>query len=335
MKTLLTGLLFLSIQLHAQPPVKNSVLPGKIIDLRTAETLSGVAISVLTEGQKRPEYMYSDSAGTFRLPVPFGKKAKLEFSLPGYKNHTLNIRNNNIKSLLVRMEPASEPPAYMQSVQPDPLKHIPVEVRSVRSLGLAPFTKTDLKAADLERLNLGRDIPFLLNETPSVLSYADAGTGVGYTGMRIRGSDLSRINMTINGIPYNDAESQGIFFVDLPDFASSVSSLQIQRGVGSSSNGAGAFGATLSFSTRSEQEKPYVEFNNSYGSFETRKHTMKIGTGMLKSGFSADIRLSSIRSDGFSERASVKLDGYYISTGYKKNRTSVLLNLISGHEKTY
>src|SRR6478609_8852383 len=145
----------------------------------------------------------------------------------------------------------------------------PVEIKAIRAGENSPFTKTNLTKKDIEKVNLGQDLPFILNQTPSVVINSDAGNGVGYTGIRIRGTDATRINMTINGIPYNDAESQGIYFVDLPDIASSVNSIQVQRGVGTSSNGAGAFGATINLSTNEINDKAYAESNNSYGSFNT------------------------------------------------------------------
>src|SRR5215468_113656 len=151
----------------------------------------------------------------------------------------------------------------------------PVEVRAVRAAEHAPVTKTNISKKEIEKQNVGQDLPFLLNQTPSVVINSDAGNGVGYTGIRIRGTDATRINVTLNGIPYNDAESQGTYFVDLPDFASSVNSIQIQRGVGTSSNGAGAFGATINFSTNEFNEKPYAELYNSYGSFNSWKNTFR------------------------------------------------------------
>src|SRR6185436_15351577 len=151
---------------------------------------------------------------------------------------------------------------------------------------------------EIVKNNLGQDIPFMLNQTPSVVINSDAGNGFGYTGIRIRGTDATRINVTLNGIPYNDAESQGTFFVDLPDFSSSTGSIQVQRGVGTSSNGSGAFGASINFSTNEVNKEAYAELNNSYGSFNSWKNTIKAGTGLVK-GFSADIRLSRISSEGF------------------------------------
>jgi iron complex outermembrane recepter protein len=211
----------------------------------------------------------------------------------------------------------------------------PVEVLATRAGYRAPFTKTNVSKEEIQKVNLGQDLPFLLNQTPSVVINSDAGNGVGYTGLRIRGSDLSRINVTLNGIPYNDAESQGVFFVDLPDFASSVNSIQIQRGVGTSSNGAGAFGATINISTHEFNEKPYAELNNSYGSFNTWKNTVKAGTGLMGGHFTVDGRLSRITSDGFIDRAESKLSSFYLSGGYFSKKTQLRLNVFGGDEKTY
>ncbi len=211
----------------------------------------------------------------------------------------------------------------------------PVEVKAVRAGEHAPVTKTNISKKEIEKQNLGQDLPFLLNQTPSVVINSDAGNGVGYTGIRIRGTDATRINVTLNGIPYNDAESQGTFFVDLPDFASTVSSVQIQRGVGTSSNGAGAFGATINFSTNEVNAKPYAEFNNSYGSFDTWKNTLKAGSGLIGGHFTADIRLSNITSDGYIDRAFSKLRSFYFSTAYIGKTNTLRFNIFKGYEKTY
>ena len=207
----------------------------------------------------------------------------------------------------------------------------PVEVRSVRASDQAPVTKTNIGKTAIGKLNLGQDIPFLLNQTPSVVINSDAGNGVGYTGLRIRGSDATRINLTLNGIPFNDAESQGLFFVNLPDFSSSANSIQVQRGAGSSSNGAGSFGASINFSTNDVNKDPYLELNNSFGSFNTWKNTIKAGTG-LKKHVTADFRLSRISSDGYIDRASSDLKSIYGSLAYIGDKHSVLLNIFSGKE---
>ena len=211
----------------------------------------------------------------------------------------------------------------------------PVEVKAIRAGENSPFTKTNLTKKQIEKLNLGLDLPFILNQTPSVVVSSDAGNGIGYTGIRIRGSDASRVNVTLNGVPFNDAESQGTFFVDLPDFSSSVGSIQVQRGVGTSSNGAGAFGASINISTNEVNLTPYAEFNNSYGSFNTWKNTLKVGSGLVSDHFTVDLRLSRISSDGYIDRASSDLRSYYFSTAYLGKRNSLRFNMFSGKEKTY
>ncbi|MDQ6888995.1 MAG: TonB-dependent receptor plug domain-containing protein [Bacteroidota bacterium] len=210
-----------------------------------------------------------------------------------------------------------------------------IEVISIRAGNRAPFTKTNIDKQQIEKVNLGQDLPFVLNQLPAVVINSDAGNGVGYTGIRIRGSDASRVNVTLNGIPYNDAESQGTFFVDLPDIASSVNSIQIQRGVGTSSNGGGAFGATINLQTNEVNKERYVELNNSYGSFNTWKNTIKTGTGLLGNHFTFDARVSGISSDGYVERAKSNLQSFYISTAYINNNSSLRFNIINGKEKTY
>ena len=211
----------------------------------------------------------------------------------------------------------------------------PVEITAVRAAEKAPFAKTNVTKKEIEKNNLGQDLPFLLNQTPNVVVNSDAGNGVGYTGIRIRGTDASRINVTLNGIPYNDAESQGTYFVDLPDFSSSVNSIQVQRGVGSSSNGAGAFGASINLSTNELNKDFMVELNNSVGSFNTFKNTLKVSSGILGKHFTIDGRLSNITSDGYIDRAATALRSYYFSTAYIDEKNSLRLNIFSGKEKTY
>lgn len=224
---------------------------------------------------------------------------------------------------------------FGQEIVKDTIDLTPVEIKAVRAGNKSPFAKTNLSKQVIEKQNLGHDLPFILNSTPSTVVSSDAGNGVGYTGLRIRGSDLTRINVTLNGIPYNDAESQAVFFVDLPDIASSVSSLQIQRGVGTSSNGPGAFGASLNLSTNEVNEKPYVSLFNTFGSFDTKRHTIKLGTGLLNDHFTVDARLSAIGSNGFIDRASSNLQSYYLSGAWISKRSSLRLNIFSGKEKTY
>ncbi|UYQ91592.1 TonB-dependent receptor [Chitinophaga horti] len=211
----------------------------------------------------------------------------------------------------------------------------PVEISSLRAGATAPFTKSSLSAEDIKKQNLGQDLPMLLNQLPGVVTNSDAGAGIGYTNFRVRGSDVTRVNITVNGIPINDAESQGVFFVNMPDFASSVNSIQLQRGVGTSTNGAGAFGASLNLSTNTFNDKAYAEVDNSYGSFNSWKHTVKAGTGLLNDHFTVDARLSKITSDGYIDRATSDLQSFYTSAAYIAKKTAVRLNVFGGKEKTY
>lgn len=210
-----------------------------------------------------------------------------------------------------------------------------IEIQGVRAEQKYPFTQSMIYKSNIAKNNLGQDIPFLLNQVPGAVANSDAGNGIGYTGIRIRGTDPNRINFTINGISYNDAESQGVFLVNMPDLLSSTNSMQIQRGVGTSTNGSGAFGATVNILTNEIQEKAYTEINNSVGSFNTFKHTFKAGTGLINNRFTVDVRLSSIKSDGYIERASSDLKSFYISAASIKENSSLRFNIISGKEKTY
>ena len=211
----------------------------------------------------------------------------------------------------------------------------PIEVNIVRAAEKSPFTKNTLNKKDIEQNNLGQDLPIILDGTPNAVTNADAGNGIGYTGIRIRGTDATRINVTINGIPYNDAESQGVFFVNLPDIASSANSIQVQRGVGTSSNGTGAFGATINVATNDINTTFYAASNNSIGSFNTWKNNLQFGSGIINKHFSIDGRLSKISSNGYIDRAATDLQSYFLSTAYIANNSSLRLNIFSGKEKTY
>ena len=185
-------------------------------------------------------------------------------------------------------------------------------VKAVRVKSNAPVTHSNLTKKEIDKRNLGQDIPMLLNFLPSVVTASDAGAGVGYTYLRVRGSDATRVNVTINGIPYNDAESQGTFWVNLGDFASSTQSLQLQRGVGTSTNGSGAFGASLNLLTDAVSDKAFAEVSNSVGSFGTRKHTVKLSTGLINDHIEVVGRLSNIYSDGYVDRAYTDLKSYFL-----------------------
>lgn len=210
-----------------------------------------------------------------------------------------------------------------------------VEILSTRATQTTPVAFTNVSKEQLKKQNFGQDLPYLLSMTPSVITTSDAGTGIGYTSLRVRGTDGTRINVTANGIPINDAESHTVFWVNLPDFASSVKDLQIQRGAGTSTNGAGAFGASINMQTGDFSLKPYAELNGSYGSFGTHKETVKAGTGLIDSHWSFDARLSNISTDGYLDRASAGLNSYYLQGGYYNDNTSIKLITFAGKERTY
>ncbi len=210
-----------------------------------------------------------------------------------------------------------------------------VLLKAIRVKATSPITHSNLGKEEIAQRNLGQDLPLLLNYLPAVVTTSDAGAGVGYTGIRVRGSDATRVNVTINGIPFNDSESQGTFWVDLPDFASSVESLQLQRGVGTSSNGSGAFGASINLLSSAVEKEGFAEFANSYGSFETWKHTAKFSTGLLKDHFEFSGRLSKITSEGYIDRASSDLKSYFLQGIYKTKNTQIKALAFGGKEITY
>ena len=210
-----------------------------------------------------------------------------------------------------------------------------VTISALQATSETPVAYTNLTKEDLGHRNLGVDMPILLQFLPSVVSTSDAGAGIGYTGIRVRGSDATRINVNINGIPYNDAESQGTFWVNLPDFGSSVGTLQLQRGVGTSTNGAGAFGASINLSTDRMSDAAYVELSNSFGSFTTRKHTVMFSTGPISDQFELSGRLSKIDSDGYIDRASSDLKSYFLQGIFRDENTQIKALAFGGFERTY
>ena len=228
--------------------------------------------------------------------------------------------------------------AQLPSVDADTLRVIDlqeVEVVSTRATKTTPVAYTNIGKEELKERNVGQDLPYLLSMTPSALTTSDAGAGIGYTSIRVRGTDGTRINVTANGIPVNDAESHNVFWVNLPDFASSVKDMQVQRGAGTSTNGAGAFGASINMQTGELAMEPYAEFNGSYGSFNTHKETFKVGTGLIKDHWTFDLRLSDIGTDGYIDRASVGLNSYYLQGAYYADNTSIKFIAFAGREKTY
>jgi iron complex outermembrane receptor protein len=225
-----------------------------------------------------------------------------------------------------------------QAADIDTLKSVAlqnVEVVSIRATRKTPVAFTNMSKEQLKAVNHGKDIPFLLSLTPSITMTSDAGNGIGYTSLRVRGTDPSRINITANGVPMNDAESSTVFWVNMGDFASSVHSMQIQRGVGTSTNGAGAFGATLNMQTENIGTKPYFGIDLSGGSYYSHKETMRFGTGLINGHWGIQGRLSNIGSKGYLDRASTKLNSYFLQAGWFGDNTVVKFITFNGVEETY
>ena len=210
-----------------------------------------------------------------------------------------------------------------------------VVVEAIRVKYSSPISHSNISKAELESRNLGQDLPVLLNFLPSIVTTSDAGAGIGYTGIRIRGVSAQSTNITINGIPFNDTESLGTYWVNLPDFTSSVESLQVQRGVGTSTNGSGAFGASINIVTDAVSENPYAEISNSVGSYNTFKNTVKFSTGKINDSFELSGRLSKIDSDGYIDRAYSDLKSYFLQGSYIQGNTFIKALAFGGHEKTY
>jgi len=210
-----------------------------------------------------------------------------------------------------------------------------VVIRALRSVRHTPVASSESGKTEISKNNLGQDVPYLLNLMPSMTVTSDAGSGMGYTKLSIRGTDLTRINVTTNGIPLNDAESHGVWWVDLPDLAASVENIQIQRGVGTSTNGTSAFGANINLQTNQLKKIAYGEMASSYGSFNSYKTSIKAGSGLINDHFAFDLRLSNIHSDGFIDRASTDMKSFFSSVSYSDKKNLVKLNVFSGHENTY
>jgi iron complex outermembrane receptor protein len=210
-----------------------------------------------------------------------------------------------------------------------------VNVNALRATEKTPVAFTNISKSEIEKGNLGQDLPYLISLTPSVVTTSDAGAGVGYTGFRVRGSDATRINVTVNGIPLNDSESQGVWWVNMPDFSSSIGSIQIQRGVGTSTNGASAFGASVNLKTDGLKKNPYFTTSNSMGSFATLKNNIEFGTGLINNKFAFDGRVSKISSDGYIDRATSDLKSLYLQGAYFGKKSVIKVLMFKGNERTY
>ncbi|MGA0403505.1 MAG: TonB-dependent receptor [Flavobacteriaceae bacterium] len=311
-KNLLFLFLFVSLITNAQ----ERLLSGKIVN-QSNEPLSGA--SVIAKGLNKG--IATDEKGNFKLRLAEGPHT-LQISYIGYQSKEQEINLIADDSILIIL---SSNEFILDEVL----------VSAVRANSNTPVTFTNFDKKEIAKRNLGQDIPILLNYLPSVISSSDAGAGVGYTYLNVRGSNSERINVTINGIPYNDAESHGTFWVNLGDFASSTENLQLQRGVGTSTNGSGAFGASLNILTDAMADKAGGETSNSFGSFNTRKHTVKFTTGRINENFELSGRLSNISSEGYVDRAFADLKSYFLQAAYSDSNRLIKAITFGGNERTY
>ncbi len=305
---------FLSCQLLLAQGVK-----GYVKDAVTNLPLTGAFITV-DEGSQGA---ISLEDGSYFLPLPQESSYLVKVRFIGYKT----------EDRLINYKGGTQMVDFYLTEGSEELKE--VNISALRAKEKTPIAYQNVAKETIEERNLGQDIPFILDQTVSAVSTSDAGANIGYTGLRIRGSDQTRINVTINGIPLNDAESQGVFWVNTPDFASSLQSVQIQRGAGTSTNGSGAFGATLNLETADLQKKPFAQVHIGAGSFNTERYTLQVGTGLINKHWAFQGRLSQIRSDGYLDRARSNLRSYFFTGGYVSDKTTVKAVVFGGNEETY
>lgn len=307
--------MFLSMAFWAfgQHPIK-----GTVTNQETGEILANASIQLKELGK----VTVTDSKGKFTFNSILDGPYTLFISYVGFEKVSLKISVPQTGDLRI-------------GLLPNTLVNEGVTVSATRVTEEMPMTFSNIDKKELNERNLGQDLPYMLANTPSLVTTSDAGTGIGYTGMRIRGSDATRINVTINGIPLNDAESQGVFWVNLPDLTSSLESIQIQRGVGTSTNGAGAFGASVNLETSTGDQDAFVQLNNSAGSFGALKNTLILNSGQLNDHWSFEGRLSRIQADGYVDRASADLNSFYLSGQYADENTVVKAMVFGGAEVTY
>jgi iron complex outermembrane receptor protein len=298
-------------------------ITGLIRDAQTRSPLQGATIQIkgTTIGTQ------SDVAGQFLLRIPSdltSNSVTLQVTFLGYRAEELTIRVSQSQSQSLNI-----------NLIPETIISDEIFVMGHRVDERDPVTYSNISRDEINRQNSGKDIPFLMLQSPSVVTTSDAGAGVGYTGLRIRGVDDTRINVTINGIPLNDSESHGVFWVNMPDFSSSVGNMQIQRGVGTSTNGPAAFGATLNLQTSNLEFDPYAQISSTVGSFNTIRNSVRVGTGLLENQWAFEGRLSNITSDGFIDRATSDLSSWYGSASRYGERDLLKINMFSGSERTY
>lgn len=293
-------------------------LSGNVTDLEKGESLPGAHLLLVDSF----EAVTADVNGEYQIKNLKAGTYNIQVSFIGYSTVVLNVDIAGNKTLDFQLKPT-----MVMSEE--------VIVQATRVQKNTPTTYSTMDKDQIEEANIGQDLPYILQLTPSVVTHSDAGSGIGYSGIRIRGTDLTGINVTMNGVPVNDPESHTVYFVDLPDLASSTDNIQIQRGVGTSTNGSAAFGASINIQTTTLNSDPYAEINSAAGSFNTYKNTVKFGSGLLDGKWAFDGRVSSVQSNGYIDRGWSDLKSFYLSAGYYGEKSVIKAIITSGWEKTY
>jgi iron complex outermembrane receptor protein len=314
-RQVITGLvcLLFAMQISAQ-----HILSGHV-SMENSKPLDGASVVIVDLNIGT----ITNEDGSFSLNnIPDGK-FKIQVSFLGYETVSKRVSVNSSMDLGVFL------------LKEQYYKGEEVTISALRAGKKTPMAYTNISKDEIAEQNFGKDIPYILSLTPSVITSSDAGHGIGYTSMRIRGTDANRINVTINGVPLNDAESHSVFWVDLPELASSTEQIQIQRGVGTSTNGAAAFGATVNMQTNLLSKEAYANYGLTAGSFNTLRNTVSAGTGLIKDKFAVDVRLSDLHSDGYIDRSWTDLQSYYLSASYYGEKSSLKFITFGGFEELY
>ena len=310
--------LFIAL-LSISPAVLAQTIRGSVCDAQSRSPLNGASI----QQKNTSSGSLSGASGNFELQLDNQASLVLIIRYLGYQSKEIDLQGYDLsRTIEICLEPIR-------------FKGEEVVVQAIRAGAGSAVTHSNMDRSQIEERNTGRDLPFLLQSLPSVITTSDAGAGIGYTGMRIRGVDQARINVTINGIPLNDPESHEVFWVNMPDFASSVETVQIQRGVGTSTNGSAAFGASVNIQTKAVSDQPYGSVTTALGSFNTRRVNAQLGTGLLEGMWSLDGRLSTTQSDGYIDRAFSDLNSWFVTGARSGKRSLLKMNVFSGKERTY
>ena len=302
-----------AMTLHAQ-----SSLSGIVTDAENGEVLPGVIVQLENTFLNTT----TNELGYFKLSnLPKGQLV-LKSSLLGYADDIQICQGNPVQKLEIRLKRK-------------PILADEVVIRADRIPKQAPSTVTTITRKEIEQRSSGRDLPYLLEQSASTVTTSDGGSGVGYTGIRIRGTDMTRVNVTLDGMPFNDPESHEVYWVDIPDIAASIDNVQIQRGVGTSSNGAASFGASINIETTAMSEKPYAEISSEAGSFNTFHNTLRLGSGILREHWTFDARLSKVNSDGYIDRATSDLQSSFVTASWFNKNNRLKATILTGKERTY